>query len=256
MRIALIGTGQMGTAVEHLARQRGDEVVARFNTSRPLSQAEGLAAFNGADVAIDVSLPGVVLDHIERCCRWGMPLVVGTTGWYDALPRVRQWVEAHDAAVLYAANFSLGIALLTQVLRHLTPLLDRLPDYDVALHEVHHTRKADSPSGTALMLARILLDGLGRKTHLATETQHQRIDPDALHVTSTRTGHVIGTHTVAVEGPHDRLLLTHEATSRDGFAAGMLQAAAWLPGRRGLFTLEDALQDGLPAPTLSLTTAS
>lgn len=256
MRIALIGTGQMGSAIERLAHQRGDEVVARFNTSRPFSDAADSAALNGADVALDVSLPTVVLGHIERCCRWGVPLVVGTTGWYDALPRVRRWVDEYDAAVLYAANFSMGVALLTQALRHLTPLLDRLPDYDVALHEVHHTRKADSPSGTALTLAQVLLDGLGRKTHLETETQHQRIDPAALHVSSTRTGHVVGTHTIALEGPFDRLTLTHDATSRQGFADGALQAAAWLPGRRGLFTLEDVLQDWLQAAHLTMSTSN
>lgn len=235
----------MGQAVEAVARERGHAVVARFNTQHPLPDAEAPDVLNGADVVIDFSLPAHALGHIDRYCRWRRPAVIGTTGWYDALDAVRASVARHDAAVLYAPNFSLGVALVARALHGLVPLLERLPAYDVAVHEAHHTGKVDSPSGTALLLARLLLDPLSRKTHLATETQHQAIDPAALHVTSTRVGSVFGEHTVYLDSPYDQITLAHRAKNRQGFAFGALQAAEWLPGRHGLFTLDDLLADWL-----------
>ena len=171
--------------------------------------------------------------------------MVGTTGWYDQLSRVRTWMEKSEAAVLYAPNFSLGVALVMRALQALGPLLDRLPEYDVAVHETHHTGKVDSPSGTALLLADVLLHGLDRKTHLETETQHQPIAPEALHVTASRVGSVFGEHTVYLDSPFDRITLAHQAKNRQGFAFGALKAAEWLPGRKGLFTLDDLLADWL-----------
>ncbi|GIV58280.1 MAG: 4-hydroxy-tetrahydrodipicolinate reductase [Rhodothermaceae bacterium] len=253
MRLALIGTGQMGATVEALARARGDEVVARFNRGHPLD-ADGAEALARADVAIDFSRAEVVPCHVTWCCRKGVPLVIGTTGWYDALETVRATVAAHDGAVLYAANFSMGVALLMQALRGLVPLLERLPGYDVQVHEVHHVRKADHPSGTARALAQVLLDGLSRKTHLATDLPDGPLDPAALQVTAARVGRVFGLHTVTLDGEHDRLTFTHEARSRQGFAEGALTAAAWLRSRRGLFTLDDLLADWWAHPGHDSTT--
>jgi 4-hydroxy-tetrahydrodipicolinate reductase len=113
------------------------------------------------------------------------------------------------------------------------------------VHELHHVRKVDSPSGTALLLGRVLLEGVSRKTHLETETQHERIDPAALHVTSTRVGAVVGHHTVGLDSAFDQVRFIHEAKGRQGFAFGAVRAAEWLPGRRGLFTLDDVLTDWL-----------
>lgn len=247
MKLALVGTGQMGQAVAELAPQRGHEVVATFDAARPLLDAGEHAAMNGADVAIDFSLPDVALAHIERYCQWQQPAVVGTTGWYDALDTVATWVDAHEATLLYAANFSMGVAVLRRALAGVLPLLEQLPDYDPYLHEMHHTRKVDSPSGTARVLAGMIVDGLSRKSHVETETQHQRIDPAALHVTATRAGEVFGRHTVGFDGAFDRITLTHRAKNRRGFAFGALRAAEWLPGRSGLFTLDDVLADWLAA---------
>ena len=237
----------MGQAIADLAPQRGHEVVATFDSERPLLDVKDRSMLQSADVAIDFSLPDVALRHIERYCCWQQPAVVGTTGWYNALDDVQAWVETHDATLLYAPNFSMGVALLRHALNGLTPLLERLPDFDPYVREVHHFRKVDSPSGTARMLANILVDGLSHKTHIEVETQHQRIDPKALHVTSTRVGDVFGTHEIGLDSPFDHLMLTHRAKNRRGFAFGALQAAEWLPGRQGLFTLEDVLADWLDA---------
>ena len=243
MKLALVGTGQMGQAVAALAPERGHAVVAQFDTKTPLTEAGGPEAFCGADVAIDFSLPEKALAHIERYCRWQQPAVVGTTGWYDDLSQVRAWVRAHKASLLYAPNFSIGVALLVRAVRAVLPLLDDTPEYDAFVHELHHTHKMDSPSGTARMLGEILREGLARKTRLETETQHDRIDAAALHVTSTRAGRTFGEHTVGFDSPFDQIRLTHEAKSRQGFAFGALRAAEWIRGRQGLFTLDDVLAD-------------
>lgn len=249
MNIALVGTGNMGQAVEALARERGHTIVARFNAQHPFCQATDPSSLHDADVIIDFSLPDLALAHLEKYCQWNQTAVIGTTGWHQHLDQVRAWVSASEASILYAPNFSLGVALLRRAVQGITPLLDRLPEFDVGIHEVHHTRKLDSPSGTALMLADVLVDGLTRKTHIEPETQHQRIDPSGLHVTSARIGGVFGKHTVYVDSPFDQIQLVHEAKNRQGFAFGAVRAAEWLPGRRGLFTLDDVLVDWLPAPS-------
>ena len=231
----------MGQAVEAVATERGHAIVARFDSDHPLLGADAASALGGADVVIDFSLPDLAPAHIKRYCRWNQAAVVGTTGWYDALGAVRAQVEASKAAVLYAPNFSIGVALLVRAVRGLVPLLDDLPEFDVALHETHHTGKIDSPSGTAGLLAGVVLNGLSRKTRLESEAQHEKIDPKALHVTSTRLGGVFGEHAVRLDSPYDALTFEHRAKNRQGFAFGAVRAAEWLPGRQGLFTLEDML---------------
>lgn len=234
----------MGRAVQAEAEQRGHTVVARFNSEHPLTDAAP-SALAAADVAIDFSLPDVALPHIEQYCQHQQPAVIGTTGWYDDMDAVRNWIDTHEATVLYAANFSLGVALLKRAVESVLPLLNALPDYDAFLHEVHHTKKVDSPSGTARMLGELLLGGLERKTHIETETQHQRIDPAALHVTAARGGTVFGEHDVRLDSPYDRVTLAHRAKNRRGFAFGAVRAAEWLVDapRQGLFTLDDVLAD-------------
>lgn len=241
MDLALVGTGRMGTAVEEVALERGHRIVSRFSSERPLSDDAG--ALEGADVVVDFSLPEVAATHIDRYCRWRVPAVIGTTGWHDRVEEVAGRVREHDACILYAPNFSIGIAMLAHALRAVTPLLDRLPEYDPYIHEVHHVNKVDSPSGTALMLGQILVDALDRKGRVETETQHGRIDDAALHVTSSRAGAVIGEHRITLDSPFDSITLEHRAKNRKGFAFGAVKAAEWLPGRQGMYRMEDMLAD-------------
>lgn len=242
MHVALVGTGQMGSAVEAVARDRGHEVGARYDSDRPFATADP-AALESMDVAVDFSLPALALDHIQRYCEWGLPAVIGTTGWYDELDRVERLVDDHGASLLYAPNFSVGVAVVRRALESVLPLLDQLDDYDPFVREMHHTNKVDSPSGTAQMLGGLLVEGLERKDHVETETQHQRIDSSAVHVTSTRAGTIYGEHTVGFDGPYDQITVGHRAKTRRGFAAGAVRAAEWLDGRQGLFTLDDMLAD-------------
>lgn len=244
LRIALTGYGRMGKAVEAaVAARAGAEVVATFDAENPLVEVRDADELNGADVVVDFSTPDTVLDNIHRYCFWGIDAVIGTTGWYDDLGRVAEWVEEGQNGVLYAPNFSFGVAALVRAIRGALPLFERLDEYDAHVHESHHTGKVDSPGGTALMLASLLVDGLSRKSHVEVETQHGRIDPAALHVTAARVGAVFGEHTVLLDSPFDQISFKHTAKGRDAFAEGAVRAAAWVKGRQGLFSLDDLLAD-------------
>jgi 4-hydroxy-tetrahydrodipicolinate reductase len=234
----------MGEAVDDVAPQRGHDVTARFDSSRPFTGASPDNLWD-VDVAIDFSLPSVALSHIRRYCEWEQPAVIGTTGWYDHLDEVQELVDDQEASLLYAPNFSLGIAIARRALSAVGPLINQLEDYDAFVHEMHHTKKVDSPSGTAEMLGEALVEMLDRKSYVETETRHEQIDPEALHVTSTRCGSVFGEHTVGFDGSFDRIELSHSAKSRAGFAYGAVRAAEWLNGRTGLYTLDDVLDDWL-----------
>jgi 4-hydroxy-tetrahydrodipicolinate reductase len=234
----------MGEAVNDVAPQRGHDVTARFDSSRPFTGASPDNLWD-VDVAIDFSLPSVALSHIRRYCEWQQPAVIGTTGWYDHLDEVQELVDDQEASLLYAPNFSLGIAVARRALSAVGPLINQLEDYDAFVHEMHHTKKVDSPSGTAEMLGEALVEMLDRKSYVEAETQHDQIDPEALHVTSTRCGSVFGEHTVGFDGSFDRIELSHSAKSRAGFAYGAVRAAEWLNGRTGLYTLDDVLDDWL-----------
>ncbi|MEM8557410.1 MAG: 4-hydroxy-tetrahydrodipicolinate reductase, partial [Bacteroidota bacterium] len=216
---------------------------ARFGSANPIADLRDDADLHDADLAIDFSTPDAALDNLHRYAALGLDAVVGTTGWLDDLSKVEAWVAEGQNAVLYAPNFALGVAVLRRALQAALALLDGLPGFDAYVHELHHTGKRDSPSGTALLLADDVVAGLARKTHIEPETQHGRIDPAALHVTSTRVGAVFGEHTVGFDSATETLAFQHAAKGRSVFAEGALRAAMWLKAepRQGLFTLDDAI---------------
>lgn len=241
MRIALNGMGKMGQAIAELATQH--EIVATFDITNPLLAAPDPSVMNNADVVIDFSHPDVVLDHIHRYCLWGFNAVIGTTGWYQELHQVEDWVAEGQIGLLYAPNFSMGVAVISRAIKAVMPLLNELHEFDAAVHELHHTAKVDSPSGTALYLANTVLAGLDRKSHIQAEAQHQAIKGDALHVTSQRLGHIFGEHTVTFDSPFEQLKFEHIAKNRQVFASGVLKATEWLHGKEGMFSLDDYLDD-------------
>lgn len=243
MKIALAGTGKTGQAIARLAMENGHDIVARFNSAAPI--LENRVQLAGCDTVIDFSEPRLAISHIKHYCDVGINVVMGTTGWYDQVSQVADLVSAAGIGLVYAPNFSIGVAVLSRVLGRAAQLMDKLPAYDVSVHERHHRFKLDSPSGTALHLANILLDNIDRKKQLATETQHQQIPATDLHVTSQRLGHIFGQHTITFDSPYDELVLTHDAKNRDGFAFGAIRAAEWIAGRKGAYTLDDLLNDWL-----------
>jgi len=233
MRIALIGYGKMGKEIEAAALAAGDTIVQKFDVDRPAD----VASLSDADVCIEFSTPETVVGNIQLALKAQKDIVVGTTGWYDRLPELKALV-AHSG-LLYSANFSVGVNMYFRIVAAAAELMRNAKDYDPYIHELHHRQKADSPSGTALRLADILLKRIDRKKSIATQRMDGKIASDALHVTSTRVGTFAGTHTVGFDSEADLIEITHTARSRKGFALGALRAAHWLHGRKGVFTMDD-----------------
>jgi 4-hydroxy-tetrahydrodipicolinate reductase len=233
----------MGREIERLAAERGVAVGPVFDLANNARSA-GLtrASLAGVDVAIDFSTPDACVRNIEAAAKAGVNIVVGTTGWYDELPRVRRIIRAKRTGLLYSPNFSIGMNVFARLVSDAAASFDKFPMYDAAIHETHHTAKKDSPSGTALLLARAVLDAMRRKTEILAGPARGPIKPRQLHVSSARTGSVVGTHEVLFDSEADAITLVHTAKNRTGFALGALVAAEWLSGRRGCFTMQDVLE--------------
>lgn len=246
LRIAVAGTGRMGKAVEACAVERGHRIIERFDEATPVT-AEALTCV--PDVVIDFTLPHVAISHMTHYCTTRTPAVIGTTGWYEHMDQVRQLVASYEATILYSPNYSLGIQLILQAIRIMGPLLDQLPEFDIAVQETHHTAKMDSPSGTAIQMATRLAQNLQRK-HTSTSPSTSS-ESSQLEVTATRLGHVFGQHRIMIDGPADQIMIEHTAKHRGGFALGAVRAAEWIQGRTGLFTLEDMLAEWLAVHTKS-----
>jgi 4-hydroxy-tetrahydrodipicolinate reductase len=239
MKLALIGYGRMGHAVEEVAQERGHDVVARLDLDDPITQA----SLAGAQVAIDFTLPDAVVANAHRVVEAEVSLVIGTTGWYESMDEVRAAFQAAGSGCIWAPNFSLGVQLFLRLAREAGRLADVLEEYDVHIHEAHHRHKVDHPSGTAIRLAEVLLENLGRKTSWREEPAEGVPDPAVLWVSSARAGEVPGTHEVVLEGPADSVVVRHTARGRDGFARGAVAAAEWVKGKKGFFSIDDMLAE-------------
>jgi len=248
MNIALIGHGNFGRKIEQEAVRRGHTVVAvftsRFPVDRYLPQND-----HTIDCCIDVSVPSAVLTNVRTCAAAGIPIVLGTTGWQEHHSDVLEYVRNHNGTLIYGSNFSIGAQVLFALVRAAAAMAENLPEYDVAVSEVHHNRKADSPSGTALTLARELLARISRKTalhHPATGP----IRPHELSIASTRIGSVPGTHSVLFHSAEDEIELVHRAHDRSGFAAGAVRAAELTARISGIHRFDELIQsEFLTSPT-------
>lgn len=242
MRIAISGYGRMGQLIRREALSRGFEVTAVIDPVSSLQEVTSRSITNesvkNAEVIIDFSVPSAAVDNILFAAEAGRNIVVGTTGWYDRLEEVTRAVD-NRIGLIWSGNFSLGVNLFFSLVKHASEVFDRFEEYDCLVHEFHHNKKADSPSGTAEMLGRMIVDRLGRKSRIETEAMHSQIDSDVLHVSSTRGGFIPGTHTVQFDSSVDTIELTHRARNREGFASGAVRAAAWIAGRQGVYTIDD-----------------
>lgn len=227
MKLALIGRGAMGQLVERLAREGGHEVSTVLGSRESAFQVKELAEIlGGHDAAIDFTVAEAVPRHAEACALARVPLVEGTTGWYARLEDVRAAFERENGALIYGANFSVGVNLFYRVVARAAELF-RGFDYAAFVEEAHHSRKRDAPSGTAMRLRDILKEAY---------------DSD-VPVASTRAGHIPGTHRVGFDSAADTVTLTHAARSREGFAAGALVAARWIHGRTGVYEFSETLEE-------------
>lgn len=236
MRIALYGYGKMGHAIEQVARARGHEVPLTVD------QHNAGTAPTGCDVAIEFSRPEQALANMELCLRNGVPVVVGTTGWYDRLGEVQDLVSRHKGGLLWASNFSIGVNLFFRLNKYLAQLMDGHSEYRAHLDEVHHIHKLDAPSGTAITLARDLDLKNRAYSGWVLDPASPPPVPGPLPIHSERSGEVPGTHSITWKSAEDRITITHEAYGRQGFAVGAVVAAEWLRGRTGLFTMDNVLE--------------
>jgi 4-hydroxy-tetrahydrodipicolinate reductase len=235
MNIAIIGNGKMGSEVEKAAVARKIPVKKIFTLEHPVNGAD----LEGVDVCLDFSWPQSVIANIECAAKSKKNIVIGTTGWYDKLPAVKNIVAEHKIGLLYSSNFSIGMNIFFHIVGEAAKNFNAYEMYDAAIAEIHHKGKKDSPSGTALTLGEIILRNLKRKKSLLTETSRGEISPEQLHITSMRLGSVIGTHNVTFDSDVDKIELIHSAKNRTGFVLGALLAAEWLMGKQGLFTMDD-----------------
>ena len=241
MKIALLGYGKMGKIIEKIAISRKHEIVLTIDHDN----LNDLTAENlqKADIAIEFSTPSTVLNNIGHCFKAGIPVVVGTTGWYDQLDAVKAQCEEDNGAIIYGSNFSVGVNVFFHVNKVLAKLMSNYPYYDVQVEEIHHTQKLDSPSGTAITIAEGILTNIPNKHEwvnvLGDADADDNIKPDQLLIESHRIENVPGTHTVIYDSEVDTIEFKHTAHNRNGFALGAVLAAEWIPGKKGFFSVSD-----------------
>jgi 4-hydroxy-tetrahydrodipicolinate reductase len=232
MNIALIGYGKMGRAIEPIAIERGHTIV--FRAGREGFTAADIAT---ADVCIEFSTPETAAENIIKALGFGKPVVCGTTAWLNQWPLVAQTAKQTNGAFFYASNFSLGVNIFFALNTWLAKVMNGYPQYDVAVHEIHHTQKKDAPSGTAITLAQKIVAEMDRKTGYGLGDSANEL----LNITSDRIDPAPGTHHVKYSSVVDDIELIHTAHSRMGFATGAVVAAEWLQGKSGIFGMDDLL---------------
>ncbi|MCD8741385.1 4-hydroxy-tetrahydrodipicolinate reductase [Mucilaginibacter roseus] len=244
MKIALLGYGKMGKIIEKIAIDRGHEIVLKidYDNLHELT-VENLQK---ADAAIEFTTPASVLHNIDVCIAAGVPVVVGTTGWYDHIADVKDKCLQGNGAVMYASNYSVGVNVFFKVNQLLAKIMNNYPYYDVQVEEIHHMQKLDSPSGTAITIAEGILDNVAGKSNWTNvlitdnpETPQEPLKPEQLLIESHRIDSVPGTHTVIYDSEVDTIEFKHTAHNRNGFALGAVLAAEWLQHKKGFYTVHD-----------------
>lgn len=235
MNLLLLGKGKTGSLVAEVARERGHNVTALGSAENPQGRALSADALREVDVIVDFTNPEAALENIRTwlaACKAGArsAMVVGTTGWYAALPEIKSQIEAEPGAgFLYASNFSIGVNIFFEIARAAAPVLAH--GYEVRIMERHHAQKKDAPSGTALAIRDRM------------QSKEDQDDPEhKIEITSIREGDTVGQHVVLIDGPSDTMMLVHDAKSRRGFAEGAVLAAEWIKGKQGFFTFAEVLR--------------
>ncbi len=247
MKVLIVGYGRMGREVEKILLERNHEIVGKIDivkapgVSRELT--EELAST--AEVAIEFSAAGAVLANAKAYTKYSLNAVVGTTGWYDNLDKLKDILNGGEIGYIYGSNFSIGAQLFFKIVGYAAKLFEPFSQYDIMGYELHHKRKKDSPSGTALSIANIILQNNRRKKKVVTEKLDRAIEEEELHFASIRGGEIPGIHTVLIDSLADTITLTHSARSRAGFALGAVLAAEWVVNKKGLFTVEDFINSSI-----------
>ena len=238
----------MGKMIERILISRGHEVscivdpVVETATDKEITTAK----LADADVVIDFSSPAAVLKNCKAYAMGSTPVVLGTTGWGDKRAEIEDMIKKAGIGFVWGSNFSIGAHMLFKLASYAAKLSNAVPEYDIMIHEMHHKLKKDSPSGTAITLAEKVLAASDRKTKIVTECLDRRIEPEELHVSSTRGGSIPGIHTLYLDSPADTIEVSHSARSREGFALGAVMAAEWIKDKKGFYSVEDFIKEILP----------
>ena len=236
MKIALIGYGKMGKAIEEIAVSRGHTIILKVSLEN--LQDNTIENIRQADVAIEFTGPESAYENILRCLDAGVPVISGSTGWLARLDEVRRYCEQKNGTFLYASNFSVGVNLFFELNKRLAALMADHPEYEPRITEIHHTQKRDAPSGTAITLAEQLLEKIHRKKEWV---NHISDNLDELEILSERVDPAPGIHTIAYESDIDTITITHTAHNRRGFATGAVLAAEFAASRKGIYQMSDVL---------------
>lgn len=236
MKIALIGYGKMGKTIEALGLKQGHTfpLIIDLNNKQDLNPDK----VKGIDVAIEFSAPSSAPENILSCLKLGLPVVSGTTGWNERMEEINQYCLDQNGAFFYASNFSIGVNILFAMNRQLARIMDKFPQYRVSMEEVHHIHKLDAPSGTGISLAQGIIDE--RKASKGW-TLKEGGENSEIYINALREGEVNGIHTVTYESPMDTISLSHDAKTREAFAAGVLLAASFIEDRKGIFDMSKLL---------------
>ncbi len=232
MKIALLGYGKMGKVIERIALKRGHEIVLRKSSST------SYAGLENADVAIDFSLPTSAVANISECLNNGIPIVSGTTGWLEEYSNMVALCEHKNGSFIYGSNFSLGVNLFFELNNYLAKMMSKFKNYSASMEEIHHTQKLDAPSGTAISLAKGIIENSDYTNWIMDANPKE----NELTIEALRIENVPGTHSIFYNSEVDTIEIKHTAHSRDGFALGSIIAAEWLVGKKGVFTMKDVLE--------------
>jgi 4-hydroxy-tetrahydrodipicolinate reductase len=236
MKIALIGYGKMGRAIEEAALKKGHAIVLKID--QPNLTDFTKENMTKADVAIEFTGPQSAFDNVKNCLEFGIPVVCGSTGWTESMEEIKKSCGEWNGSFIYSSNFSVGVNIFFEINKRLASLMAAQEDYEVILEEIHHTQKKDAPSGTAISLAEQVLAAIGRKKRWVNELSD---NPEDLEIISQRIDPAPGIHHVKYTSPIDDIEIIHTAHNRIGFASGAVLAAEFIKGKRGVFTMADVL---------------
>ena len=234
MKIALFGYGKMGKEIEQIALQRGHEIVLKINEGEQYD-------ISIADIAIDFSVPNAALSNIASCFRNNVPVISGTTGWLDDFDKAIDVCKENNGSFIYASNFSIGVNIFFELNKQLAKIMNSQEEYSINVEEIHHTKKLDTPSGTAITLAEGIINNTSKRDWQLKETQ---VNAGTIPIEAKRILDVPGTHIISYESQIDSIEIKHTAHNRKGFALGAVIAAEWLNNKIGIYTMKDVLNIG------------
>jgi 4-hydroxy-tetrahydrodipicolinate reductase len=243
MYIAIIGFGSMGMSLKEIAEQRGHIVNITIDPINPKATHKNINGIdlNNIDVVIDFSKATSVVENAKIVASFKKNLVIGTTGWYESLEEIEKIAKESNIGIMWSANFSIGVNVYYKIIKRAAELINQYDEYDIWGTELHHKNKADSPSGTAKEISKILLENIERKTEIVYDKLDRKINPNEIHFSSTRGGPINFSHTIGFDSNSDTITIIHSARDRGGYALGAIKSAEWLNNKKGLFNMNDFL---------------